>query len=105
MIAGVRAVTKEARRIQFEDFATHLSGYLDDVARENEPVIVEMRGKLFRVEPAERVEPTMPAPGHDAERLRSVLKSTAGGFKGLDRRRLMADLHAERQQDSRGRPA
>jgi hypothetical protein len=97
MVVGVRAVTKEARRIEFEEFAAHLPAYLDDVARENQPVIVEMKGKLFRVEPAERVEPTVPAPGHDAERLRSVLKSTAGGFKGLDRRRLMADLHAGRR--------
>lgn len=96
-------MTKEARRIKFEDFVAHLPGLLEDVARDNEAVIVEMKGKLFRIEPTKETE--LPAGRHDPERVRKILAGTAGGFKGLDRRRFMADLHAGRQQASGGRPA
>ena len=93
-------MTKEARGIPFDDFAADPSGVLQDLAHGREPVLVEMQGKVFRLEAAENVDAEAMRV-YDRERVKRILRSTAGGFKGLDRRRFLAEMHAQREQSDR----
>ncbi len=97
-------MTKETRTITFDDFAAHLPALFDLMAREDEAVLVEKGGRLYRVEPtAEVADPSPPA--HDPSDVRRMLARTAGGFKGIDRAAIMKDIHAGRAQADRRPPA
>jgi len=97
-------MTKEIRRIDFEEFAAQLPALFEDMAREDDIVVVDKEGILFRIETTtEAVKES--GRKHDPERVRRMLARTAGGWKGIDRQALMKDIHEGRQQSSRGRPA
>ena len=93
-------MTKEARRIGFEEFAAELPDLIETLAREHEQVLVEKEGRVFRVS---AVDETVRA--HDPERLRRILARNSGAFKTIDIEALKRDLREARQQDSEGRPA
>jgi hypothetical protein len=95
-------MTKETRKIDFDDFAAQLPILLDALAREHEQVLVEKDGKLYRVEATDE---TAGEKGHDPDRVRRILARNTGAMKTVDRRALTQDLHISRQQASRGRPA
>jgi len=97
-------MTKETKRIDFDEFAAHLPMFFEELAREKEPVLVEKEGQLFRVEAATTAHLRGMHP-HDPERVRRMLRKTTGAFKGVNPKELMKDIHASRQQASRGRPA
>ena len=97
-------MAKEIRRINYDEFAARLPILLEALARENETVLVEKEGKLYRVEPTSEADALQARP-HDPDRVRRMLVRTAGSFKGVDRAALMKDIHAGRQQASKGRPA
>lgn len=42
--------------------------------------------------------------GYDPEKVRAGLRASAGALVGTDRDELLADIHAQRGQDSQGRP-
>jgi len=46
-----------------------------------------------------------PAENYDPQKMRAAIHAAAGTMKGVDREELLADLRAERGQDSIGRPA
>ncbi len=98
-------MANEPRRIQFDDFLKQVQSIFDMLARQNEPVVVERKGQLFRVE-VERTDavPTLWA-DYDAERVRIALRQSAGALQAIDVEQLKRDLREERVQDSHGRPA
>jgi hypothetical protein len=42
---------------------------------------------------------------YDAERVRQTLRASRGALTGVDREKLLRDVHAQRGQNSDGRPA
>jgi hypothetical protein len=40
---------------------------------------------------------------YNSEKVRDALRQSAGALKGVDREKLLQDIHAARQQESRGR--
>jgi hypothetical protein len=93
---------KEIRRIDFDEFAAQLPALLETLAREHEQVLVEKEGKIYRVGATDESASAKP---HDAEAVRRALARSTGALGNVDRRTLMRDIHAGRQQASRGRPA
>lgn len=43
--------------------------------------------------------------GYDPDKVREGLRKAAGALAGVDREELLRDIYAEREQDSKGRPA
>ena len=41
--------------------------------------------------------------GYDAGKVKEALRQSAGALKGVDREHLLRDIHAAREQESRGR--
>ncbi len=74
---------------------------------DRQPVILEDEGDCYHVvADRERVNLTdNPAANYDPERMIAAIHASAGVLKGVDRDELLADLRAERGQDSIGRPA
>jgi hypothetical protein len=94
----------QPRKIDFAEFALHLGSVFDDIEKEKHPIVVERAGHLYRVELQGKVTQDIWA-GYDPGRVRDALKRSAGALSGVDREKLVADIHAQRGQDSRGRPA
>jgi len=74
---------------------------------ENKPAVVEIAGNLYRLVPVDddirmTDEPNAP---YDPQKMRDAIHAAAGTMKGVNRDELLADLRAERGQDSIGRPA
>jgi len=66
-----------------------------------EPALLDVNGTRFRVESE---EPNLFAI-YDPERVRAAIKRMTGTLKGVDAESLIAELRAQREQDSMGRPA
>ncbi len=98
-------MANEPRRIQFDDFLKQVPSIFDMLARQKEPVVVERKGQLFRVEAEAEPEAQTLWADYDAERVRTALRQSAGAFKEMDVEELKRDLREERAQDSHGRPA
>jgi hypothetical protein len=94
------------RRISFEDFAKALDSVFDDLAEHEQPILVQRKGRLFRVEPAAMPESEDIWAGYDAERVLAAFEKAreARLFSGIDVESLKADIKAARGQDSKGRP-
>ncbi len=92
----------EPRRMQFDEFASNLRTVFEGLTREHGAIIVAKEGQLYRVE-AEEVEPSI-WDNYDPERARQALHASRGALRGVDREQLLADIHAQRTQDSHGRP-
>ena len=72
-----------------------------------QPVILENAGVRYRVMREAGEMPTADDPWahYDAEKVRAAIRASAGTLKGVNRDELLADLRAQRGQDSHGRPA
>jgi hypothetical protein len=70
--------------------------------RQKRPILVERDGELYRLE---KQEPPDIWAGYDPAKAREGLKQAAGALAGIDREELLADIYAQREQDSVGRPA
>jgi hypothetical protein len=66
-----------------------------------EPALLDIDGMRFRVE-SEELDPFA---NYDPERARAALERAAGSWKGVNAEALIAELRAQRDQDSTGRPA
>ena len=91
----------QPQQITFAEFSQHLPALFDAIAQNNEPVIVERAGRLFRVE----AESKDIWAGYDPERAKEALRRSAGALKGIDLEELKRDIRDARAQDSHGRPA
>ena len=80
---------------------SELDGLLEKAAEG--ALLVDRSGKLYRLEPV-NVRPSTLWANYDPERVRRVLRESAGFLKGVDTEVLLRDIHAERDQDSLGRP-
>ncbi len=77
------------------------------------PVELEQRGVRYRITRVSEPAGSRPVvaderdiwAGYDPERLRRVLRTSAGALRGVDSDRLKRDLAEQRAQDSTGRPA
>ncbi len=92
----------DAKTIEVEP-GGELDRLLDEVA--GEPLILVKNGARYRLqrEPQLAAEDDTWA-NYDPERVRQVLKETAGAWKDIDAEALKADIKAQRGQDSDGRP-
>ena len=85
-------VGEKTIRIKTDD----LEGLLKPFQRPREPAAI--------LEP-QNVEKVGIWADYRPEKVREALKKGAGALLGVDRDRLIRDLHDERQQESKGRPA
>ena len=69
-------------------------------AADRAPVVLENDGLLYRLTQA---EPEDIWASYDPARARRALARSAGALIGVDRDELLADIYAQREQDSHGR--
>lgn len=93
----------EPRRFEFNDFANNLGPIFDRLKREGQPILVAREGELYKLEPQEPKAADLWR-HYNADRVRKALRASAGALRGVDRDELLADIHAQRAQDSHGRP-
>jgi hypothetical protein len=97
-------MAKTQRRLSYEEFVRSLPQVLDEIAQDDEAVLVEKNGTTFSIttvgsEPKNGLPPLPPL-----EVRLEALRKSAGALKGVDVEELKADLREMRQQDSKGRP-
>lgn len=94
------------RRMTFDDFARTLERVFDDMAEQQQPVVVERGGRLYRLAPATAEEPEDIWANYDPEKVLEAWETArkAKLFEGVDVEQLKADIKAARGQDSHGRP-
>ncbi len=97
-------MTREARRMNFDEFAADLGRVLETLANEGDRILVEKSGRLYRVEREADGEPVDPWQAYDPARVRRALQDSAGALAGVNPKKLIADIHAARRQASHGRP-
>lgn len=88
------------RRFDFIEFASNLGPFLDSLKREGQSILVDRDGELYKLEPQAADFWRY----YDAKRVREALRASTGALRGVNRDELLADIHAERAQDSQGRP-
>jgi hypothetical protein len=66
------------------------------------PVLLEKEGVLYRLSEADEADIWA---AYDPKAVKRALDESAGAFSGMDTDKLKRDLLAQREQDSRGRPA
>ena len=98
-------MTMPPRKIDFDDFANNIRTVFDAMEREHTPIVVDRGGQLYRVEPQESAAAADIWATYDAGQVRQALQASRGALAGVDREELLRDLHAQRGQDSSGRPA
>lgn len=67
------------------------------------PLILEKDGDRYRLAREEKKEDIWA--DYDPARVRKALKRSAGALAHMNRQAFLADLHEQREQNSRGRPA
>ena len=74
---------------------------------DNQPVVVEIAGNRYRLVPVDDDIRTTDEPNahYDSQKMRDAIHAAAGAMKGVNRDELLADLRAERGQESSGRLA
>jgi hypothetical protein len=83
-----------------------LARRIDQAQAANTIAEVQITGKRYRLVPVEDVHMTdAPTATYDPQQMRAAIHAAAGTMKGVDRDELLADLRAERGQESIGRPA
>ncbi len=90
-----------------QEIERELARRLTKAQAEHKPAEVEIAGNRYRLVPVDddiqmTDEPNAP---YDPQKMREAIHAAAGTMKGVDRDELLADLRAERGQDSIGRPA
>ncbi len=102
-------MAKETRRYAVEP-GSDLAVLLRDAEREDAPVTLDTDGRSYRVVPDGASVPA-PVPegaiwqGYDADSVLAAFRAARGAFNGIDRQQLLADIQAQRGQDTHGRPA
>jgi len=91
-------------RLNAEDDLTRL---LNEAKADRRPVVIETPTDRFRVvRDTDTVNLTDDPQAHyDAAKVRAAVHASAGVMTGVDRDELLADLRAQRGQNSTGRPA
>lgn len=97
-------MAKELKRLSFDEFASNVRAIFDNIARRNEPVLIEKEGHVYRLEPERKKQMEDIWTRYEPEVVRRGLRTSAGALAGVDREDLLADIHAARQQASHGRP-
>ena len=98
-------MTRQVRRIPFDEFAADLERVLNELGSVDETILVEKSGKTFRVELELQHSPGSDIwKNYDPERAREALRRSAGALAGVDVKKLKDDIRAARGQDSIGRP-
>ena len=84
-----------------------LTRILNEAKADRRPVVLTTPTDRFRViRDTDTVNLTDdPAAHFDAAKVRAAVHASAGAMAGVDRDALLADLRAQRGQDSTGRPA
>ncbi|SRR5579884_635347 len=90
--------------------SSELRQLVERVRQTRQPVPLTQNGEVVAVvEPAPTA--TGPAPGtedifagYDPQKVLAGLRASAGALVGTDRDELLADIHAQRGQNSQGRP-
>jgi hypothetical protein len=95
--SGVRS----SDQISFDQFAQQLNSVFDRLAREGKGVLVERRGRVFRLTPLAADEHGLPL-RPDAGRVRNALRAATGAYRGVNRESWIEDIRAEREQEGRG---
>lgn len=95
----------QPREIAFDEFALHLRSVFDMLERERTAIVVERAGQRYRVELEGAKQALDVWAGYDVGRVRDALRASAGALVGVYREELLADIHAQRGQESPGRPA
>lgn len=95
----------QPRTIDFDEFALHLRSVFDMLENEHTAIVVERAGRRYRVELEGDRQPHEVWAGYDVEQVRLALRASTGALKGINREELLADIHAQRGQESHGRPA
>ncbi len=90
-----------------QDIERELARRITTAEAENKPAVVEIAGNLYRLVPVDDdIQMTdEPNAHYDPQKMREAIHAAAGTMKGVNRDELLADLRAERGQDSIGRPA
>lgn len=90
-----------------QDIERELARRLTKAQAENKPAEVEIAGNRYRLVPVDDdIQMTdEPNATYDPQKMRDAIHAAAGTMKGVNRDELLADLRAERGQDSIGRPA
>jgi hypothetical protein len=99
---GEVTVAAELVRIEFERFLANPEEAFELVRRTGSPVLVVRDGDTYRLQ--------LDASAglwsdHDPEAARRGLRAGIGALREVDVEELLSDLHDQRGQDSRGRPA
>ena len=94
----------EQRRISFEEFVRTLNAVFDEVAKHQEPILVQRGGRFYRLAPAAGDETSDIWANYDPARAWESMQAAIGALAGVDTARLKADIKAARAQDSTGRP-
>jgi hypothetical protein len=92
----------EPRRLDFEEFARDLRSVFEAMDHDQQPLVVHHGGRTYRIEPQGPFEDIWAT--YDVARARAGLAASAGALAGVDREQLLADIRAQRGQDSVGRP-
>lgn len=92
------------RWIPFEEFAERLEAVFDEVDREQRPLLIQRRGRLYRIEPAAPEVGDDPWVKYDPKKAWAAMQAAIGALDGVDTAQLKADIKAARGQDSIGRP-
>jgi hypothetical protein len=93
-------------RAMNEEIERELARRLNRAQVENRPAEVEIAGNRYRLVPVDDIQTTNdPAKNYDPQKMRAAIHAAAGTMKGVNRDELLADLRAERGQESIGRPA
>lgn len=91
-----------------QNIERELARRLTRAAADNRPAEVEIAGNRYRLVPVDDddIQTTdEPNAHYDPQKMREAIHAAAGTMKGVNREELLADLRAERGQDSIGRPA
>lgn len=88
-------MAQEAEVIDFGDFAVQLERVFDQVGQDNQPVLINRDGELYRLE-KEKQENAWHR--YDPERVKQALAASAGALQGVDVEKLLSDLDAQREQ-------
>lgn len=90
-------MTTETKRIHIAP-DSELARLLEEAG--DVPLLLEKDGELYRLSREEDIWA-----GYDPYKARTALLKSAGALRGVDRERLLNDIHQAREQNSSGRPA
>ncbi|MGI8690171.1 MAG: hypothetical protein ACR2M3_16465 [Thermomicrobiales bacterium] len=80
-----------------------LARRLSKAETENEPVVVEIAGNLYRLVPEDDIQTTDdPAANYDPQKALAAVEAGFGAFKTMDVEAFLTDILEAREQDTPG---